>query len=151
MRRDAGRHPDRDPRRAVREQVGEQPGEQLGLLILAVIGGAVVDRILVEPVHQVDRDLRQPCLGVAIRRGVIAVDITEIALPVDERIPHRERLGEADHRIVDRLIAMRVVFADDVADDARAFLVPLRRVELQQPHRPEQPAMDGLQPVAHIG
>ncbi len=136
MRRDARRHPDRDPRRAVREQVGEQPGEQLGLLLLAVIRGAVIDRILVEPVHQVDRDLRQPGLGIAIRRGVIAVDIAEIALPVDQRIAHRKILREAHHRIIYRLVAMRVILADHVADDARAFLISLRRIQFQQPHRP---------------
>ena len=34
---------------------------------------------------------------------------------------------------------MRMVFADHVADDARAFLVALDcRIEPQQPHRPEQ-------------
>ena len=93
----------------------------------------------------------QPRLGVAHRRGVIAVDIAEIALAVDERVAQREILGEADHRVVDRLVAVRMIFADHVADDAGAFLVAGGRIEPEQPHRPEQAAMDRLQPVAHVG
>ena len=63
-----------------------------------------------------------PRLGVAHRRRVIAVDIAEIALPVDQRIALRELLREPHQRVVDRPIAVRMVFADDVADDARGLL-----------------------------
>ncbi len=150
VRRDAGRHADRNPARPIGEQVGEQAGEQFRLMVLAIIGGAEIDRVLVEPVHQVDRDLGQPRLGIAIGGGVIAVDIAEIALPVDQRVAQRESLGEADHRVIDRLVAMRVVFADHVADDARALLVALAGIEPQQSHRPQQAAMHRLEPVANV-
>ena len=79
------------------------------------------------PVEQQPRDLGQARLGVAIGGGVIAVDIAEIALPVDQRVALREILREAHQRVVDRLVAMRVVLADDVADDAGAFLERLVR------------------------
>ncbi len=151
VRRDAGRHADRDAAGAIGEQIGEQAGEQFRLILLAIIGRAEIDRILVQPVHQVDRDLRQPRFGIAIGGGVIAVDIAEISLSVDQRVTQRKGLCEADHRIIDRLVAMRMIFADHVADDARAFLVTLAGIEPQQPHRPQQPAMHRLQPVAHIG
>ena len=103
------------------------------------------------PSQQRFSDSRQPCLGVAIGGGVIAVDIAEIALPIDQRIAQREILGEADHRVIDRLVAVRVILADHVADDTRAFLIALRGIELQQPHRPQQPPMHRLQPIAHVG
>ena len=86
VRRDRGRHADGDAAGAVGEQVGEQAGEDLRLLLLVVVGRAVIDRAFVEPGHQLDRGPRQPGLGVAHRRGVIAVDIAEIALPVDQRV-----------------------------------------------------------------
>ena len=149
--RNAGRHADRDPRRTVGQQVREQAGEQFRLMILVIVGRAVIDGIFVETVHHIDRDLGQPRLGVPVGGGIIAVDIAEIALPVDERIAHRETLGEPHHRVIDRLVAVRMVFADHVADNAGALLVALRGIELQQPHRPEQAAMDGFQPVAKIG
>ena len=150
MRRDAGRHADRDPAGAVGQQIGEGAGEQLRLLLLAVIGRAELGRVLVQAVHQVDRDLRQPRLGIAIGGGIIAVDIAEIALTVDQRVTEREILRQPDHRVIDGLVAVRVIFADHVADDARAFLVARRRIEPQQPHRPQQPAVHRLEPVAHI-
>ena len=84
----------------------------------------------------------QPRFGVAVGGGVIAVDVAEIALAVDQRIAKREILREADHRVVDRLVAVRMIFADDVADDARRFLVGAGGVEPEQPHRPQQ-AADG--------
>ena len=55
----------------------------LGLFILAIIGRTEINRALVEPLHQVDRDARQPRLGITIGGGIIAVDIAEIALTVD--------------------------------------------------------------------
>ena len=136
VRRDRGRHPDRDPARAIGQQVREQAGENLGLFLLAIVGRAEIDRALVEPGHQLHRHRRQPGLGIAVGGGVIAIDVAEIALAVDQRVAEREILGEADHRIVDRLVAMGVVFADHVADDARRFLVGPGGVEPKQPHAP---------------
>ena len=44
-----------------------------------------------------------------------------------------------------------MVFADDVAHDAGAFLEPRGRVKTEQPHGVQQAAMDRLQPVAGVG
>ena len=46
---------------------------------------------------------------------------------------------------------MRMVFTDDVADDARGLLVGLVPVIAQLAHRMQNAAMDGLQAVAYIG
>ena len=64
-------------------------------------------------------DLGQARFGVAHRRRRIAVDRAEIALAVDQRQAHREILRHPHHRVVDRLVAMRMVFTHHVADDAR--------------------------------
>ncbi len=119
---DGGRHADGDAHRAVGQQVGEQAGEDLRLLVLAIVGRVVIDRAFVEPGHQLDRGLGQPGFGVAVGGGVIAVDIAEIALALDQRIAQREILREPDHGVVDRLVAMRMILADDIADDAGALL-----------------------------
>ncbi len=148
--RDRGRHADRDALRAVGEQVREGGGEHDRLLILAIIGLAEIDRVLVDAVEQEPGDLGHPRFGVAIGRRIIAVDIAEIALAVDERVALGEILGEAHQRVVDRLVAMRVKLADDVADDAGAFLVDLAGVEPQQAHRMDDAAVNRLQPVARI-
>ena len=150
VRRDRGRHADRDALGAVRQHVREGARQHDRLLLGAVIGRAVVDRVLVESVEQQARDLGEARLGVSHRRGVIAVDVAEIALPLDQRPALREVLREAHQRVVDRLVAMRVVLADDVADDAGAFLERRARVELQLAHRPEHAAVHRLQAVANV-
>jgi hypothetical protein len=55
------------------------------------------------------RDLGQPRLGVAHGRGVIAVDVAEIALALDQRVARGEILRLAHQRLVDRAVAVRVV------------------------------------------
>ena len=95
-------------------------------------------------------DLGEPALGVAHGRRRIAVDRAEIALPVDQRQAHGEILRHAHQRVVDRLVAVRVILAHHVADDARrldVFLVG--RVALLV-HRIEDAPVHGLQPVAHV-
>ena len=136
VRRNGGRHADRDPAGAIGQQIGEQAGENLGFLFLAIIGRPKVDGAFIEAGHQRGRDRRQPRLGIAIGGGIIAVDVAEIALPVDQRIAKGEILREADHRVIDARVAVRMIFADDIADDAGAFLVGAGRVEPEQPHRP---------------
>ena len=165
MRRNAGRHADRDAAGAIGEQIGEKAGKHLRLLILAIIGRAEIDRSFVQPRHQISRRLRQPRFGIAHGRGIIAVDISEIPLPVDQRRPQGKVLRQPHHGVIDRRVAMGVIFADHVANDTGAFLVgggvPRRigreyvgagpaRLHPQQPHRPEQAAMHGLQPIAQV-
>jgi len=86
VRRDIGRHADGDARGAVGEQVGEIGREHGRLLFAPVVIGAEVDGVLVDAVKQPGGDLGQACLGVALGSRVVAVDIAEIALAVDERV-----------------------------------------------------------------
>ena len=151
VRRNVRRHADRNPARAIGKQIGEQPRHNLGFFVFPVVGGPIIDRTVVESGHQVDGNRRQPRFGIAIGRGIIAVDIAEIALPVDQWIAQRKCLGEADHRVINRLVAMRMIFADNIANNTCAFLISARRVKLEQTHRPEQTSVNRLQPIAQIG
>ena len=66
----------------------------------------------------------EAALGVAHRRRrVVVAERAEVAVPVDQRDAHRERLGHADERVVDGAVAVRVELAHDVADDACALHV----------------------------
>ena len=107
VRRNRGRHADRDALRAVGEQVRERGGQDDRLLLVALIILAEIDRVLVDALEQQARDLGHARFGVAIGGGVIAVDVAEIALPVDQRIARGEILREAHHRVIDRLVAVR--------------------------------------------
>ena len=134
VRRDRGRHADRDALGAVGKQVRKCAGQHDRLLFRAVIGRPEIDRVLVDAVDQEARDLGEPRFGVAHRGRVIAVDIAEIALAVDQRIALGEILGEPHQRVIDRLVAMRMELADDVADHAGAFLEGGAGIEAQLPH-----------------
>ena len=151
VRRDVGRHPHRDARAAVHEQVG-QPGRQdRGLELLAVVVRDEVDRLLVDVRGELVGDLLQPALGVAHRGRVVAVDRPEVALPVDERVAQAEVLRHPHERVVDRHVAVRVVFPHHVADHARALHVRPVPDDVRLGHRVEHPAVHRLQPVADVG
>ena len=151
VRRDRGRHADRDALRAVRQQVGERRRQHHRLFRLAVIVRPEVDRVLVDPFEQKARDLGHARFGVAIGGRVIAVDIAEIALPVDQRIARGEVLREPHQRVVDRLVAMRMEIAHHVADDLGGLLERRAGIEPQQLHPVQDAAVHRLQPVARIG
>ena len=151
VRRDIGRHADGDAAGAVDQQIRKARRQHHRLALVAVIVGLEIDGVLVDVVEQRHRRLRQPALGVAHGRRRIAVDRAEIALPVDQLQAHGEILRHAHQRVVDRLVAVRVIFAHHVADHARRFDVFLvGRVALLV-HRMQNAAMNGLQAVARIG
>ncbi len=151
VRRDRGRHADRDALRAVGEQVRHGRGHDDRLFRVARVIVAPVDRVLFDALHQEARDVGQARLGVAVGGGVIAVDVAEIALPFDQRIARGEVLREAHQGLVDRLVAVRMERAHDVADDLGAFLEGRAGVEPEDMHAVEDAAMHGLEAVARVG
>ena len=118
---------------------------------LAVIGGAKIHRVFVQPVQQRLGGLGHAAFGVAHGGGVIAIDIAEIALPVHQRIADRELLGQPHQRVIDRLVAMGMEGAHHIAHNLGGFLEGGAGVEPEKPHAKQDAAMDRLQPVAHIG
>ena len=151
MRRNRGRHADRNALRAIGEQIRQGGGQDDRLLLVARIIVAEIDRVLVDAFEQKPRDIGHPRFGVAIGGGAIAIDIAEIALPVDERIARGKILGEAHKRVIDRLIAMRMERAHHIADDLRAFLESGAGIEPQNMHAIEDAPVHRLQPVAGVG
>ena len=150
VRRDRGRHADCDARRTIGEQVRKSAGQNDRLLVFLVVGRAEIDRVFGDAFEQRRRNLGHARFGVAHRRGVIAVDVAKVPLPVHQRIANGEFLGQTHQRVVDRLVAMRMELAHHLADDPRAFCEALVGIEAQQPHGVHDAAVNGLQPVAHI-
>ncbi len=151
VRRDRGGHAHRNALGAVGEEVREGGGEHHRFLVLAVVGVAEIDGVLVDAFQKEPRDLGEAGLRVPVGGGVVAVDVAEIPLAVDERIALREILGQAHQRVIDRLVSVGMVFADHVADDAGALLVGVARIEAQKPHGVQDAAVDRLQPVPGVG
>ncbi len=150
MRRDAGRHSDGDARCAVGEQVRKAGGKDDGLAVLAIISRPEIDGILVDPIQHGLRHRRQPAFGVTHCGRIIAVDIAEIPLSVDQRIALGKILCQTHQRVIDRQLAVGMEFADDVADHPRAFLVSGCGVQAKLVHRVHDAAVHRLEAVANI-
>ena len=136
MRRDAGRHADGDAACTICQQIGEQAGHNLGLFVFTIVGRAKVRCILIKPVHKLNGCARQTCFSISIRSRIIAVDVAKVALPVHQRIPQRKGLREPNHCVINGLVAMRVIFTDNIADNTGTFLIPASRIKLEQAHCP---------------
>src|SRR5690606_37094558 len=143
-------HTDGDAVGAIEQKIGDGGGENAGFLQRAVEVLLEVDGILVDVAEHFLRDLCHPRFRIPHGRGRIAVDGAEVALAVHERIAHGELLRHPDHRIVDRRIPVRMIFAEYLADDAGALFVGGTGREPEIAHPIQHPAMYRLQPVAHV-
>ncbi len=151
MRRDVGGHADGDAGGAVDQKIGNARGQDDRLVFAFVEVGNEIDGFLFDVGEHFLGDFRKARFGVPHGRGRIAIDRAEVALAVDERIAHVEILREAHERVVDGRVAVRVVLAEDFADDLGALAVGLRGGEAQLVHAEENAAVHGLQAVAHVG
>jgi len=151
VRRDVGRHADRDARLPVDEQIRNTGRQDRGLVLRLVVVRTEIDRFLLDVREQLVRHPGHAHFGVTHGRRHVAIDRPEIALAVDEQVAHRERLRHPHHGFVDGRIAVRVVFTDDVADDAGGFLVGLVPVIAELAHGEQDTTMDGLQTITNVG
>ncbi len=148
---DVGGHAHGDARCAVDQEVGQGGGQDARLGQGTVKVGAKVDRVLVDVGQHLFGDEGQASLGVAHGRRVVAVDRAKVALAVDQHVAEAEVLGHADHRLVDGGVAVGMVLAQDLADDAGALFVGLVGPQAQVVHGVQDAAVDRLEAVAHVG
>ena len=151
VRRDIRRHPHGDPGRAIDEQVGETRRQRQRLLLGLVVVGPEVDGVGLDLAQHLGGEARQTRLGVTHRGRRIVVDRAEVALAVNERVAQGEVLRHPRQGVVDRRVAVRVVLTHHLADDEGRLPVRAVRLEAEIVHRVQHPAVDGLQPVAHVG
>jgi len=151
VRRDIGGHAHRDAAGAVDQQIGQGSRQHAGLFERAVEIVRPLDRILVDVVQHLEGNFRQPRLGVAHGRRVVAVDRAEVALAVDQGVTQAEVLCHAHHRLVNGRVAVRVILAQHLTDDACRLLIGLVGPQAQVVHGVENAAMHRLQPIAHVG
>ena len=99
-----------------------------------------------------DVGVGHPALGVPHRgRRVVVAQRAEVAVAVDQRQAHRERLRHAHQGVVDRRVAVRVQLAHDLADDAGALHVAAVGAQAHLVHLVDDAAVHRLQAVAGVG
>ena len=132
-------------------RLGMRVGQNFGLVFAFVVVGLEVDGFFVDVFEQRGGDAGEARFGVPHGRGRIAVDGTEVALAVDQRVAHRERLSHADQGVVDRGVAVRVQLTHDVADYAGGLLGGPVMVQAHFLHHKKDAAVHRLEAVADIG
>ena len=123
----------------------------MGFLLGFIKVGIPVDGLLLDIRQHLAGHLGHTGLGVTVSSRGIAVNGTEVALAVDQRVAQAEILCQTDHGIIDRRIAVGVVRAKHRTDSIGGFAVGVLRVVAALVHRVQDAAVDGLQAVAHIG
>ncbi|OQB99600.1 MAG: hypothetical protein BWX79_03091 [Alphaproteobacteria bacterium ADurb.Bin100] len=151
VRRDVGGHSHGDAAGAIDQQVRQLARQHQGFFFGAVVVGPEIDRFLVDVGQHLVRDLGQADFGVTHGGGVVAVHRAEVALAIHQHVAHGEVLRHANDGVVDRLVAVRVVFTNHVADDAGRLLVRPVPVVVQLMHREQHAPVHRLEPVARVG
>ena len=109
-----------------------------------------VHRLSLDSRQHLFGDLGQTSFGVTHGRRAVAVDGAEISLAVDQRIPHGEALRHAHHGVIDRGVAVGMVFTDDIPDDAGALAVGPVPVVAPFAHGEEYPPVHRFKAVPHV-
>lgn len=151
VRRHVRRHTDCDAGRAVDQEVRIRGGEGGRFLLLAVVVRREVDGVLVDGLRHQGRCGRHPALGVPHRgRRVVIAQRTEVAVAVDQRQPHRERLRHAHQRVVDGRVAVGMELTHHLTDDAGALDVAAVGPQPHLVHLVQDAAVHGLETVAGV-
>ena len=151
MRRDIGCHANRNAARAIDQQIGEGRRQHARFIHAFIVIRLEIHRVFVNTGQQRTRSRRQARFGVAHRRRRITINRTKIPLPINQRQAHGKGLRHAHQRIINRSIAMRMVFTHHVANHARRFAIGLVSRVAGFLHGKQNAPMDRLQPIAHIG
>ena len=144
-------HPHRDACGAVDEQVRNLGRQHRRFLQALVEVGAEVDRLLVQVGQHLLGRLSKACLGVTHGCRVVSVDGPEVPLPVHHGVAQGPVLGHADHGVVHRAVAVRVVLSEHLPHNPCRLLVRSVGQHAQVEHAIKHPSVHGLEAVAHVG
>ena len=121
MRRNVCGHTNGDTVGAVNQQVRIRCRQNGRFLQGFIIVGHKIDGIFINIVNQRMGNLGQAGFGITHGGGRVTVHGTEVALSVHQRHPHGERLSHTNHCLINRAVAVRVIFTENITDDAGGF------------------------------
>ena len=150
MWRDVGRHADGDAGAAVEQQVRQTARHDAWLFRRRVVVRHEIDGVLVDISQDLVRDCRQAGLGVAHGGSAVTVDRAKVSLAIDQGIAHVEVLRQANQRVIDGCIAMRVVVLEYLTDHTGALAVPSVGPHAHFGHGVEHTAVNRLETVPGI-
>ena len=125
MRGNIRRHTDSDTVRAVYEKIGVSCGQNDRLHSRIVEVRIKVDRFFVYFTKHFESHFAHTRFCVSVCRRRVAVHGTEVTVSVYKRNVYREILRETNERVVNRTVAVRVIFTENVTDDRSALFIRL--------------------------
>ena len=150
MGRNVGCHTHRNTASTIDQHIGETGRQNRWFLGRFVIVVAEIDGVFIDVVQQEVRGLCHARFGVTHGGGFIAIHGPKVPLPVDQRQTHGEVLRHADHCIVDRAIAVRVIFTHHVPDHTGRFAECFVIIKSVLVHGVQNTSMHRLQAVSDI-
>ena len=149
VRRNLARHRPADATRTIDEQVRERDGQNPRLLLLLREVRLVLGHDLGAQVGEPrGRGGGEAGLRIAVGgrrvRVLLRANAAPVALTIDERHVEHEALSHANHRVVDRRVAMWVVVTDHVANRQGRLLIRPTRAATKLVHRVDDAALNGL-------
>jgi hypothetical protein len=148
---DVGRHPHGDPGAPVDEEVRQSRGQDGRLAEPAVVVVDEVDGLLLNVGEHLVADRGQAGLGIAVGGRRVAVDRAEVPLAIYQRVAKAEVLRHAHEGVIQRHVAVGVVFGERVTDDPGALAVRRGGAQPHLVHRVQDSPMNGLEAVADVG
>ena len=150
VRRDVRCHADRDADRAVDQKIRVTRRQNDWLLQTIVIVGHPVDGILVNVCDHFEGELCHLRLGVTVGSRRVAINGTEVAVTIDQRIAQRKVLRQSHERVINGSVTVRMVTTEHRTNGVGALAVRLVRRQLVLVHRVNDTAVHRLQAVTHI-
>ena len=151
VRRNFCGHADGNSVGAIEQQIRNTRGQNVRLNFAAIVVGMEIDGFFVEVFEQRGGNLREFGFGVTIGCGRISIDRAEVSLPKNQRVAQAPGLCQPDEGVIHREVAVGMVLAHDIADDAGALAGGAVRLQPHLLHGVKNAAMHRLQSVAHIG
>ena len=149
--RGAGDHTYGDPFGTVHQKVRNLNGKDGRLLLRLVEIGHEIYHVLVQiPQKSLLCDLLKSGLRVTHGSSPVPFDVAEVAVSVHQRKFLLKILTHNYQSIIDRAVAVRMVFTHGVSHDTGALSVGSVIADPQLVHIIEGAPLDGLQPVPHI-
>ena len=120
-------------------------------MFAAIVVWAEIHGLLVQVRKQLVRNFGHADFRITHGCCVVAVHGSKISLAVNQHMAQRKILRHANDCFVDRAVAVRMVFADHIADNAGGLFVRPVPVVVQLMHGKQHAPVYGFEAVPGIG
>ena len=123
MGRNIGGHAHGNTARTIDQHIGKARRQNRGFAIFAVVIVLKINRVFFDIGQQGRGRFVHAHFGIAHGGGAVAIHRAKVALPIQQGQRHRKILGHPHQRVVNRAIAMGVVFTHDIPHRTGGFAV----------------------------